>query len=58
VEFRAVNLSCDANDAPHQFDGRLRLGGNDFRVRFGSGGGGVCHLWCDGDHCSPTVCLP
>jgi len=58
VNFGDVNTSYDSSRTPYQFMGDLRVAGNDFRVKFGSGGGSVCHLICGDDGCFTTICLP
>jgi photosystem II stability/assembly factor-like uncharacterized protein len=57
--FGSVSLSYDSTPAEsgYEFRGKMRVRGNDFRVKFGSGGAEVCHLYCDDDGCSQTVCL-
>lgn len=58
VEFGSVDISYDSSEPTFQFKQKVRVAGNDFRIKFGSGGGQVCHLYCDGDGCSEVFCLP
>ena len=58
VEFGSVDISYDSNEPTYQFKEKVRVAGNDFRIKFGSGGARVCHLYCDDDGCSETFCLP
>lgn len=58
VHFGDVEASFDSTRAPYEFQKKVRVAGNDFRVKFGSGGAQVCHLYCDDDGCSQTLCLP
>ena len=58
VEFGSVDISYDSSEPNFQFKEKVRVAGNDFRIKFGSGGARVCHLYCDDDGCSETFCLP
>jgi hypothetical protein len=57
VHFGSVEASFDSLEPTYQFKEKVRVAGNDFRVKFGSGGARICHLYCD-DRCSETLCLP
>jgi hypothetical protein len=56
VHFGDVEASFDSSEPSYQFKEKVRVSGNDFRVKFGSGGARICHLYCD-DGCSETLCL-
>jgi len=58
VHFGNVEAEFDSSEPTYQFKEKVRVAGNDFRVKFGSGGAQVCHLYCDDDGCSQTLCLP
>jgi hypothetical protein len=58
VPFGSVSTSYDSSRTPYQFLGDLNIAGNDFRVKFGSGGASVCHLICGPTGCAETICLP
>jgi len=60
VDFGSVNLTYDSSpaDPGYQFSGQLRVGGNDFSVKFGSGGAQACYLFCDQNGCTEVLCLP
>jgi hypothetical protein len=58
VHFGDVEAEFDSDDAPYEFHKKVHVAGNDFRVKFGSGGARICHLYCDDDGCSETFCLP
>jgi hypothetical protein len=57
IDFGNVYLGYDSGQPTYQFQGRLRVGMNDFSLQVGSGGGQVCHLLCDGSTCTTTICL-
>jgi hypothetical protein len=57
VHFGSVDISYDSSEPTYQFREKVRVAGNDFRVKFGSGGAEICHLYCDSNGCSQTFCL-
>ncbi|MBK8001977.1 MAG: choice-of-anchor D domain-containing protein [Verrucomicrobia bacterium] len=58
VEFGNVEMSYDSSEPTYQFKEKIRVAGNNFRVKFGSGGARVCYLYCDDNGCSEVFCLP
>jgi hypothetical protein len=57
VHFGDVEASFNSSEPAYQFQQRVRVAGNDFRIKFGSGGAQACHLYCDDNGCSETFCL-
>jgi hypothetical protein len=57
INFGSVSASYNSALTPYQFVSQFNLAGNDFRIKFGSGGAAACHLVCGPTGCAETLCL-